>query len=356
MRFSRFACLLVVLLSGPVVRSAEPEKFISLVEFQVWADWKGPEVGRLLSNIYNAKGKSHCFQLPHDLFVWNQDRMRGWVDEAVKLGCFNLFNLGDDTQAAEGYLFTDDGLNPTFRDFYLATVAYAHSRGLMAAVEPRALPRPVTREKIKKWAASFLDPSLGPEKVTDVIKLSIEWFDAYRHNPEIAEETEAFIEGVREVNPQVFVYLDSIGQLWRQPRAFHYWVMSRYPKIIISHYLNADQVPAFRAAGAANMMVQINPQEFQPEDGQFFVYHDRTVKLLKDVVAKKVGLLSIAGVNYGYNFYNYDLFLDILRPHLNLAKSVEELRSVLGENRPTRAITKDDVRAEEAETQRQQKK
>ena len=155
--------------------------------------------------------------------------MRGWVDEAIKLGCFNLFTIGDDTRVAEGYLFTDDGLNPVFRDFYLNTVAYAHSRGMMVGVEPRALPRPVTREKIKKWARNFLDPSLGREKVTDIIKVSVDWFDARKGNPEIAEETEAFIEGVRQVNPDVFIYLDSARDTWALPRAFHYWIMDRYP-------------------------------------------------------------------------------------------------------------------------------
>ena len=197
----------------------------------------------------------------------------------------------------------------------------------------------------------FLDPSLGREKVTDVIKMSIEWFDACQHNPEIAEETEAFIEGVREVNPHVLVYLDSISSSWRQVRQYHYWIMGRYPEMIISHYLNSDQVRPFRDAGAANMMVQINPQEFQPEAGQFFVYHDRTVKILKDVVTKKVGLLSIAGVNHGYNFYNYDLFLDILRPHLKLVRDVPELRAVLGKNRPTKKPTKAEVRADELDAQ-----
>lgn len=345
--------LLLSLSSGYRAWGAESDRFIRLVEFQVWADWRGPEVPRLLSNIYNEKGESHNFQLPHHLFLWDADRMRGWVDEAVKLGCFNLFTLGDDTRVAEGYLFTDDGLNPTFRDFYFNTVAYAHSRGLMVGVEPRALPRPVTEENIEKWASSFLDPSLGPERTTDIIKLSIEWFDAYKHNPHIAEETEAFIEGVRKVNPEVFVYIDSIAGAWLRPRAYHYWLMGRYPKIMISHYLYSEQLAAFRGAGAANMMVQINPQEFQPEKGQFFVFHDRTVEILKDVVAKRVHLLSIAGVNYGYSFYNYDLFLDILRPHLNLAKDVAELRAVLKENRPSKKVTKADVRAEEAKAQKE---
>ncbi|MCC6344658.1 MAG: hypothetical protein IT166_20830 [Bryobacterales bacterium] len=352
MRIFYLACVFGGLLVASTARGAGPEKFIRLVEFQVWADWRGPEVPRLLSNIYNRTGKSHNFQLPHHLFLWNADRMRGWVDEAVKLGCFNLFNLGDDTRAAEGYLFNDDGLNPIFRDFYLNTVAYAHSRGMMVGVEPRALPRPVTRENIRKWAGTFLDPSLGKARVTDVIKMSIEWLDAYKHNPEIAEETEAFIEGIREVNPEVLVYVDSMTHDWGKPRAYHYWLMARYPKIIISHYLNSEQVPAFRAAGAANMMVQINPQEYVPENGQFFVYHDRTVKMLKDVVTKKVSLLSIAGVNYGYQFYNYDLFLDILRPHVNLAGTVAGLRAGVKESHPARHVTKADVRAEEAAARR----
>jgi hypothetical protein len=154
------------------------------------------------------------------------------------------------------------------------------------------------------------------------------------------------------VNPQVLVYLDSIGGSWRQVRAYHYWILDRYPEMIISHYLNAEQVESFRAAGAANVMVQVNPQEFQPDDGQFFVFHDRTVKILKELVAKKVSLLSIAGVNYGYNYYNYDLFLDLVRPHLNLVGTVPELRAALGRNRPARRVTPAGVRADEVEARK----
>ena len=337
----------VLAVSAPNVFAAE--RFIRLAEIQVWADWRGPEVGRLLSKMYNETGRSHVFRLrpTGDYFVWDRERMRGWIQEAARLGCFNLFNLGDDTPTADGHLFTAAGLNPKYRDFYFETVAYAHQQGFMVGVEPRALPRPATRESVRAWAQSFLDPALGREERTDVIKMSIEWFGAYRHNPEIAPETEHFIEGIRDVNPKVLVYLDSIGGAWRQVRAYHSWIMSRYPEIIISHYLNTDQVEAFRAAGAANMMVQINPQEFQPDDGQFFVFHDRTVKSLKEVVARKVTLLSVAGVNYGYNAYNYDLFLDVIRPYLGLVKDVEALRAVLGTNKPVRQITMEQVRSEE---------
>ena len=352
--------LVVLLMLGwlQAAGAAEPEKFIRLVEFQVWADWRGPEVARLLSNMYNQSGQSHVFQLQprHELFVWDEPRMRNWVDEAVKLGCFNLFNLGDDVRVAQGYLFTADGLQPAFRDLYFNTVAYAHKRGLLAAVEPRALPRPATRETVEKWARTFLDPSLGRDRVTDVVKMSIEWFGAYQHNPEIARETEEFVEGVRAVNPGVLVYLDSIGGPWRQVRAYHHWIMGRYPEMIISHYLNSEQVDPFRAAGAANLMVQVNPQEFQPDSGQFFVFHDRTVKILKDVVAKKVTLLSIAGVNHGYSFYNYDLFLDVIRPHMNLVRNVAALRSALGKNRPAKPVTISDVRAEERAWQEKRRK
>jgi hypothetical protein len=349
---SRLTLLLLAVLAP--LAGQEPEKFIRLVEFQVWADWRGPEVPRLLSQLYNRTGRSHNFQLQprYELFVWDQERTRAWVDEAVKLGCCNLFNIGDDTRVTEGYLFTGDGLQPAFREFFLDSVAYAHRRGLMAAVEPRALPRPATRENVRKWAASFLDPALGREKIVDIVKMSIEWFDAYKHNPEIAAETEAFIEGIRQVNPNVLVYLDSIAYSWRQVRAYHYWIMDRYPEMIISHYLNGDQVEPFRAAGAANLMVQINPQEFQPEAGQFFVYHDRTVKILKEVVAKKVTLLSIAGVNYGYSHYNYDLFLDLIRPHLNLVRAVPELRAGLGRNRPARKVTPAGFREDELDAQK----
>ena len=346
-------CLLLFL-SAFRLRAETTEKFIRLVEFQVWADWRGPEVARLLSDLYNKNGESHNFEIwdRPDLFVWDEDRMRGWVDEAVKLGCFNLFNIGDDTHTADGHLFDASGLNPKYREFYFNTVSYAHSRGLMVGVEPRAIPRPVTVENARRWARTFLDPSLGPERSTDVIKLSIEWLDAYDHNPNIAEETEAFITGVRDVNPDVFIYLDSIAGAWREVRKYHNWVMQKYPKMIISHYLYAEQVERFRAAGAKNIMVQVNPQEFRPEKGQFFVFHDRTVKILRDVVEREVPLLSIAGVNHGYNHYNYDLFLDIVRPHLNLLKNVSELQSLLEDNKPKESATKQEVFDEETRSKR----
>jgi len=62
---------------------------------------------------------------------------------------------------------------------------------------------------------------------------------------------------VRDVSPETLVYLDSISGVWRTPQPFHRWLLERFPGTIISHYLNTDQLSAFREMGARNMMVQI---------------------------------------------------------------------------------------------------
>ncbi len=322
-----FLVLLSLLLS-PV---APQEKFIVLSEFQVWADAAGPHVFRELNQLYLKKGRSHVFNLyPHyEYYVWDLERMKKWVDEAVELNAFNVFCIGDDTRTAQGHLFTTEGLNPKLADFFFRLTAYAHTREFMVAVEPTALPDQRDKAHFIPWLETWIGKKIPAENRPDIIKLSLEWFHAYGYNPEIADEVEAFLLASKKVNPDVLVYIDSIGGYWKQPSPFHAWLLHRFPGTIVSHYLGTDQIDAFRNMGARNMMVQINPSEIAGKAGQFFIYHDRTVDFLKDAVQKRVRYLSLAGVNFGYNRYNYDLFLEVIRPHLKLAKNVQELRASL---------------------------
>ncbi|HOW71181.1 MAG TPA: hypothetical protein PKY77_11315 [Phycisphaerae bacterium] len=338
--------LLSVLLNTAMVGSDPPDRFIVFSEFQVWADAASPQVFKELNKLYLEKGRSHVFNLyPHyEYFVWRFPRMKEWVDEAAALKAFNVFCLGDDTRTAEGRLFDGEGVNPRLKDFLFRTVSYAHERGLMVAVEPTGLPAVKDKEHLVPWLRSWLGPEVPRAARADVVKLSIEWFGAYRNNPQIAEEVEAFFDSCRQVNPDVMIYLDSIGGIWRKPQPFHCWFLRRFPGTIISHYLNTDQLDAFRAAGARNMMVQINPSEMEKPAGQFFIYHDKTVAFLQDVVRKRVRYVSLAGVNFGYSRYNYDLFLEVIRPHLALAPDVETLRRTLQPDQVAEPATKDDVR------------
>jgi len=327
--------------------SGGPERFILLSEFEVWADAAGPEVFRKLNELYLVHGRSHVFSLyPHyDYFVWEFPRMRHWVDEAVALGAFNVFCIGDDTRMAKGHIFGPDGINPELADVFFRTVSYAHGRGLMVAVEPVGLPKRRDVEHFKPWLKSWLGPQVAPEARANIIKLSIEWFDAYRYNPEIDREVAAFLTACREVNPRVLVYIDSIGGPWRRPQPFHRRLLDRFPGTIISHYLNTNQVDAFRAIGARNLMVQINPCETADRGGQFFIYHEKTVEFLEDVVAKHVRYVSLAGVNFGYSRYNYDLFLEVIRPHLKLARTVKDLRAGIVPDRIVNPATEEEVRS-----------
>jgi len=347
-----FSIVLLALCTGAVGAPAaastpsRPARFIVLSEFQVWADAAGPEVFRKLNEQYITSGSSHVFRLyPHyAYFVWEYPRMRHWVDEAVVLGAFNVFCIGDDTRTAKGHIFRPDGINPKLADVYFHTVAYAHKRGLLVAVEPVGLPKQRDVEHFKPWLQSWLGSQVAPADRADIIKLSIEWFGAYQYNPEIAREVEAFMTAVQAVNPQTLVYIDSIGGTWRQPQPFHRWLLHRFPGTIISHYLNTRQVDAFRAQGARNLMVQINPSETAEHGGQFFVYHEKTVTFLEDVVAKRVRYLSLAGVNFGYSRYNYDLFLEIVRPHLKLARTVRQLRAGIVPDQIVNPATEQEVR------------
>jgi hypothetical protein len=68
------------------------------------------------------------------------------------------------------------------------------------------------------------------------------------------------------------------------------------------------------------------------------------VAFLKDAVRQRIRYLSLAGVNFGYSRYNYDLFLEVLRPHLKLARSVDELRRSLAPDAVASPATKAEVR------------
>lgn len=323
------------------------ERFVVLSEFQVWADAAGPEVSRELSRLYNAKGRSHIFDLypRYELFVWDRELTRKWVDEAKSLECFNLFCLGDDVRTAKGHLFDDKGVNPQLREFLFDAVAYAHEQGLLVAIEPTHLPNLRTRESLRPWLATWLGPKAPASSRPDVVKVSLEWFGGWLTNPEIAAEVEAFFEAVHDVSPGTMVYLDSIGGFWREPQVFHRWLIARFPGTILSHYLNTEQIPAFRAIGARNLMVQINPSETFEEAGQFFIYHDITVRQLRDVAAQRLRFVSLAGVNYGFNRTNYEQFLEVLRPHLNLARTLEEVREALDMTPPPTKPSVEEVAA-----------
>lgn len=336
-----------LVLSAVYSFSAVPDEFIVLSEFQVWADPAGPEVFKELNRRYLKTGRSHVFGLypRHDYFVWQLPKTRGWVDEAIILGAFNVFCIGDDIRTADGFLFDERGPNPRFKDVLFGTIAYAHEKGLMVAVEPQGLPSIKDDEHLQRWFRSWLGPDVPRDQRTDIVKLSLDWFGASQFNPQLAEEIETVFTACRSVNPDVLIYLDSVHGIWRTPTPFHRWFLQRFPRTIISHYLNTDQIDAFREVGASNMMVQINPSEIEEVGGQFFIFHDKTVAWLQDAVRRRVRYLSLAGVNYGYSRYNYDLFLDVIRPHLALKRNLQAVRETLVADRIAEPTTKEDVRA-----------
>ena len=112
--------MLPLLLGLVLTANPASEPGIVLSEFQVWADASSPAVFRELNKRFLAHGRSHIFQLypRYDYFVWEFPRMRRWVDEAVALGAFNVFCIGDDTRTAQGHLFSPEGLNPRLRDVF----------------------------------------------------------------------------------------------------------------------------------------------------------------------------------------------------------------------------------------------
>jgi hypothetical protein len=330
--------------------AAVPEKFVVLSEFQVWADAATPEVYRELNRLYLKDGRCHCFMLykTHkdcDCFVWDVERMKHWVDEAAALKAFNVFCLGDDTRTSQGRLFTPDGLSPKLSETYFPIVEYAHRKGFMVAVEPVGLPKPRDKKHFAAWLQTWVGPNIPKARRADIIKLSIEWFGAFHNPPEIAQEVEAFFEACREVNPEVLVYVDSIGGIWRGPLPFHRWLLSQYPGTILSHYLNVDQVDAFREMGARNMMVQINPCEaVLGGPSHLFLYFHETVEFLQKAMNKRVRYVSLAGVNYAYSRRDFDLFLDVIRPHLELAPDVASLRKSIVPDEIAEPIGKEEVK------------
>lgn len=343
----------------------ESDPFIVLSEFQIWADAVGPETYRALNEIYLKTGRCHSFSLyrqgkGYDYFIWDVERTKYWVDECVALGAFNVFCLGDDTRTGKGRLFTPEGVNPQLAEVLFDTIEYAHQRGLMVSVEPVGLPKPRDQKHFEEWLATWLGPDIPEARRADIIKLSIEWFDGWHEHPKnMAHELDAFFRAVEKVNPNVLVYIDSMGGPWYTPQILHRWLLSERPGTIVSHYLNTKQVPDFREMGARNLMVQINPCESGFGVGcHLFMYYDDTVESLKDVVAHRVKYLSLAGVNYAYSRRDFDLFLDVVRPHMNLASDSSSLRNSIVPDEVKHPATKDEVRAAylKAEKEAQAKK
>ncbi|MBN1589412.1 MAG: hypothetical protein JW888_07850 [Pirellulales bacterium] len=338
--------------AGPVETPA-PERFIVLSEFQIWADPVGPETYRALNKLYLERGHCHSFNLYRrgkgfDYFIWDQERTKYWVDECVALGAFNVFCMGDDTRTGKGRLFTTEGVNPKLADVLFDTIAYAHQRGLMVSIEPVTLPKVRDEEHFTKWLNAWIGPDVPKARRADIIKLSIEWFGGWQKQPKnMAHELDAFLKACKKVNPEVLVYIDSIGGKWYRPQILHRWLLSEYPGTIVSHYLNTAHVDDFRKMGARNMMVQINPCEAGQGIGcHLFLYFDDTVKSLKDIVKKRVRYVSLAGVNYAYSRRDFDLFLDVIRPHLALASDVEALRGSIAPDEIRQPASKEEVRAE----------
>ena len=101
---------------------------------------------------------------------------------------------------------------------------------------------------------------------------------------------------------------------------------------------------AYRDMGARNMMVQINPCEVGPGACHLFIYFDKTVASLKDAIDKRVPYLSLAGVNYAYSRRDFDLFLDVIRPHLLLAPDLPSLRKTIVPDEIGQPVNKEGVK------------
>jgi hypothetical protein len=344
---------LVLTVAGSAAAAA-PEKFIVFSEFQVFADAVGPETYRALNEYYIQYGRCRASCLyrrgkGYDYYIWDMERTKHWVDECVALGAFNVFGMGDDTQTGRGGLFTAEGVNPALADVLFGTIEYAHRRGLMVAIEPAALPKVRDQEHFEKWFAAWLGPNVPKARRADIIKLSIEWFGGGRKEvpKNLAEELDAFMKATKKVNPDVLVYFDSIGGRWYEPQVLHRWLLSAYPGTMVSLYRHTANVYGFREMGARNMMVQINPCEAGRGTGcHLFLYFDDTVNSLKEVVKKRVCYLSLAGVNYAYSRRDFDLFLDVIRPHLCLAADMNSLRKSIVPDEVRQPATKEDVRNE----------
>jgi hypothetical protein len=343
--------MLMMLAATGSAAAAAPEKFIVYSEFQVFADPVGPETYRALNEYYIEHGTCRASVLyrrgkGYDYYIWDNERTKFWVDECLALGTFNVFGLGDDTETGRGRLFTTEGVNPALADVLFGTIEYAHRRGLLVAVEPAALPNVRDREHFEKWFAAWLGPDVPKARRADIVKLSVEWFGGGRKElpKNMVEELDAFIQAAKKVNPDVLVYFDSIGGRWYEPQALHRWLLSAYPGTMVSIYRHTPNVDSFREMGARNMMVQINPCEAGRGTGcHLFLYFDATVNSLKEVVAKRVCYLSLAGANYAYNRRDFDLFLEVIRPHLRLAADMNSLRKSIVPDEIGRPATKEEA-------------
>ena len=228
----------------------------------------------------------------------------------------------------------------------------------MVAVEPVGLPKPRDKEHFVAWLKTWVGKDVPEKRRADIIKLSIEWFGAFRNPPNIAYELEAFFAGgPRSQSGDVSSMSTRSAGNGGGPSRLHRWLLHEYPGTIISHYLNVDQVDAFREMGARNMMVQINPCEaVLGGPAHLFLYFHETVEFLQKAMKKRVRYVSLAGVNYAYSRRDFDLFLEVLRPHLRLASNVDELRKSLVPDEIAAPVTKEDVKAQLLELQEQKKK
>jgi hypothetical protein len=304
---------------------------LRLCSFQIWADTSVP--------VYTI-GQSHMAEEYYRHRKWTPEGIRHWVDEAVQLGCFNAIDLGDDHDTPHGRLFTPVGLNPYYKSVFLEGVRYAHRRGLLVIVEPWNLKligdvsSAEHRKICLRWARSFLDPELG-KRVPDIVKLGMEPLQLYSNDPYLPRMVENFIEAIREVNPRVLVYIDSIGGFWSKPSMLHFWLMNRYPELIISHYTTASQVPAFQTVGARNMMVQINPNPNESGPGLTgeVSWVEGAFKLLSEALGYRIKYLEVSG-QYAYQREIWQGFARFIRPQVDLVHSVDELRSTVERNIP----------------------
>ncbi|MBI2844168.1 MAG: hypothetical protein HYX78_12270 [Armatimonadetes bacterium] len=328
------------------LRESEPSRHILLSAFQIWADFtEGAPEGLSTGTVAQ--------ETPGLNRVWELGRIKHWIDEAVSLGCFNAIDLGDDHEPEGGRLFTPDGINPRYGDLLGDAVEYAHSKGLMAMVEPWDLQIPqepverIDRAKHKatciRWAKSFLDPKLG-SRTPDIVKLSLEPLGAYANNPDLAYVVGNYLDAVRQVNPKVLVMVDSISGFWCFPSEFHFWLMSKYPDVIISHYTRVGEVAAFELLGARNMAVQLNPGPLSSG----FVHTGQkdwvagALAQLEEAYYYKVRYLELSGQHF-YDRAVWSKLADSMRPHLKLAHNLGDLRASLQNSVPARMCSEQDV-------------
>lgn len=327
-------------------RESRPSRHIVLSAFQIWTDFaEGVPEGLLSGTVAQ--------ETPGLNRVWELGRIKHWIDEAASLGCFNAIDLGDDHEPEAGRLFTPDGLNPSYGSLLGDAAEYAHSKGLMVIVEPWDLQipqEPVDRvdrakhkERCLEWAKSFLAPELGG-RAPDIVKLSLEPLGAYANNPDLAYVVGNYLDAVRQVNPKTLVIVDSVSGFWCFPSEFHFWLMSKYPEIIISHYTRVGEVAAFELMGARNMAVQLNPGPLSSG----FVHTgqkdsvDGALAQLEEAYPYKVRYLELSGQHF-YDREVWSKLADSMRPHLKLARNAEELRTSLRKSAPARTYSSRDV-------------